>query len=225
MFNAFKREFRIFGKKPTYYLVSIAVLSALGFVLMLPKIPIFAAFPFLGLDFGDVPVAIAALVFGPIGAATVALVKNALHLLASDTMFVGELSNFLLSLAFGLIISLIYNIKRGNLTLIISFIVATGAVIGMAILTNKYIMVPIFFGAEADPTMVNYYVYTIIPAFNAIKFSVESVTSALILFAVLRVPLFKKMDKLALPEKKKAAAPPVPASDTADAGQGAGLQG
>ncbi|MGG0716655.1 ECF transporter S component [Robertmurraya massiliosenegalensis] len=84
-------------------LVSIGMLSSIGFVLMLLNFPL-PPFPkFLMVDFSDIPALIAALIFGPVAGVLVELFKNVLDyiLTSSDTGIpVGHFSNFVAGVLF-----------------------------------------------------------------------------------------------------------------------------
>lgn len=84
-------------------LVSIGMLSSIGFVLMLLNFPL-PPFPkFLMVDFSDIPALIAALIFGPAAGILVELFKNILDyiLTSSDTGIpIGHISNFVAGVLF-----------------------------------------------------------------------------------------------------------------------------
>lgn len=84
-------------------LVSIGMLSSIGFVLMLLNFPL-PPFPkFLMVDFSDIPALIAALIFGPVAGILVELFKNILDyvITSSETGIpVGHLSNFIAGILF-----------------------------------------------------------------------------------------------------------------------------
>ena len=95
-------------KLSTRELTATAMLIAVSWVLYVFsfKIPIVPSF--LSMDFSELPAVIAALSMGPLAGFFVCLVKNILHLLISHTMWVGELSNFILGVAFVVPAGLIY---------------------------------------------------------------------------------------------------------------------
>ncbi|TKC19756.1 ECF transporter S component [Robertmurraya kyonggiensis] len=84
-------------------LVSIGMLSSIGFVLMLLNFPL-PPFPkFLMVDFSDIPALIAALIFGPVAGILVELFKNILDyvITSSETGIpVGHISNFIAGILF-----------------------------------------------------------------------------------------------------------------------------
>ena len=84
----------------TRKLSAIAMLSAIGFVLMFLELSVPVMPPFIKLDFSELPAILASFAYGPAAGAGVCLIKNVLHLLVSNTSGVGELSNFLLGVLF-----------------------------------------------------------------------------------------------------------------------------
>lgn len=79
----------------------VALMSALGYVLMLLEFPLPFLIPsFVKFDFSEVPALIAAYMFGPVEGIVVCLVKNLLKaLFFSMSSGVGEICNFLLGCA------------------------------------------------------------------------------------------------------------------------------
>ena len=73
----------------TRMLVSIALCSAIAYVLMLIEIAIPIVPSFVKFDFSDLPALICAFTFGPLAGVFVELIKNLLHLLTTHTMGVG----------------------------------------------------------------------------------------------------------------------------------------
>ena len=109
----------------TKKLVMAALLGALAAILMVldfnvPFVPMFIKF-----DFSDFPVLIGGFVFGPLTGVLIAFLKIVLNLLfkPTTTMFVGEASNFLLSVCYMGVACLYYRKHRTK----------KGAVIGMVL--------------------------------------------------------------------------------------------
>ncbi|MEO2873773.1 ECF transporter S component, partial [Lacticaseibacillus paracasei] len=57
-------------------LVGIALLAAIGYVLMMFSFPIIPAFPFLKLDLSDLVVLLGGLLYGPAGGIGVAFIRS-----------------------------------------------------------------------------------------------------------------------------------------------------
>lgn len=135
----------------TRMLVSIAVCSAVSFILMLldfglPILPSFIKF-----DFSDLPALICAFTFGPMAGVFVELMKNVLHLFTTSTMGVGELSNFLLGCALVVPAGMIYKKKKTRKTALIGMLLGTLCFALISVLTNYLIMFPFYTAVMGIP--------------------------------------------------------------------------
>lgn len=133
-------------KLTTQTLCFIGLFGALSTVLMLFKIPLFFAPSFMKLDLAELPAIIGSFMFGPLAGVCIVLVKLALNLLinGSDSMYVGELSNLVLSSCYVLCASFIYQRhktrKRAAAALVIS--VLTTSLI--AVISNTFFIFPAY---------------------------------------------------------------------------------
>ncbi|MDR0855039.1 MAG: ECF transporter S component, partial [Christensenellaceae bacterium] len=131
------------------YITRVGVLSALAVILFLyGNFPIFPVFPFnvLKLDFASVPTLLAGFALGPMAGAITVVIKVGIKLLVdpTTTMYVGELADFISSLAFVLPAACLYKYKKS----------ISGAVIGLSIgvvlnalitsIANYALIVPIY---------------------------------------------------------------------------------
>ena len=89
-------------------LTGIAMLSAVAFALQFLEFPIPIMPAFIKLDFSDLPELLAAFAYGPLAGVAVAGIKNLIHLPLSSSMYVGELSNFLLGAVLSVAAGAIY---------------------------------------------------------------------------------------------------------------------
>ncbi len=155
-------------------MVGIAVLAAIGFVLMNFAIPIIPAFPFLTLDLSDLVILLAVLLYGVSGGVEVALIRTLLHFVitgASVVTLIGDTAAFLASVAFMLPLALLvkdnYNWRRA----------LTGIVFGTIALTlvmsllNYFVLMPMYVTALGFKLNVSLgaYVLTGVVPFNLIK--------------------------------------------------------
>ena len=128
----------------TRKLTSIAILSALAFVLMLmeflpPLVP-----EFMMLDFSEIPVLIGAFAFGPLSAVMIELIKNLLHLTVSKSAGVGELANFLIGSCFAGSAGLIYRYMKNRKGAIFAMAAGVLAMTVVASLLNYYVLLDIY---------------------------------------------------------------------------------
>lgn len=125
-------------------LTSIAVLSAVAFILAFFEFPVPLSPSFARMDISDFPALIGAFAFGPAAGVLIELIKNLLQLMSSATGGIGELANFLMGSSFVWTAGFIYKrhkTKRGALAAGIFGSLAMGIT---AILTNYFILLPLF---------------------------------------------------------------------------------
>lgn len=125
-------------------LTAIGMLSAISYVLMLLDFPIPLMPTFIKMDLSDLPALIGGLAFGPVAGMMIALIKNILHIPMSQTAWVGEISNFILSSIFVVTASIFYKRKKTKSMAIIGSIIGALAMAVGSIVTNYYIIYPIY---------------------------------------------------------------------------------
>ena len=106
------------------YITVTAMLSAVAFVLMYLEIAIPIMPSFIKFDFSDLPALLGSFALGPVCGVLICLIKNVLHLAFSNSMFVGELSNFILGAVFVAIAGNIYKHKKTKKSAVVSGLVA-----------------------------------------------------------------------------------------------------
>ncbi|MGN1234795.1 MAG: ECF transporter S component, partial [Christensenellaceae bacterium] len=165
---------------------------ALAFVVSLLEFPIFSAVPFLKLDFGNAFILLAAFIFGPVEGFVVCFVKELLRVLIySHTFGVGELANFLITSAFILIPSIVYQFKKGLPSVIVTLVIACFVQIVAALLTNRFINFPMYGAAAGFDGVAKFHdVFWLLVAFNAIK-SVSVSLICILLYKKLKYVLDK----------------------------------
>lgn len=152
----------------------VAMLSAAAFILqMIGSMMGLKVAGFLEIEFSDLPAIIGTMALGPTCGVTIELVKNLLKCMATTTGFVGELANFVVNASFVLVAGLIYNKNKTRKGAFISFVIATIAMSAFGILTNVFIMLPLYmpnadFGARMSLAL------TTITPFNLVKGAVLS---------------------------------------------------
>ena len=154
-----------------------AMLSAAAFILMFLEFPIpFLIPPFIKMDFSELPALLAAFAYGPLWGAAVCLIKNLIHLMATQSGGVGELANVLLGACFVLTAGIIYrkiHTKKGALA---------GSFIGALVMgavsfpVNYFVVYPIYTGFMP--------MEAIIGAYQAILPGVQSLWQCLLIFNV-----------------------------------------
>lgn len=127
----------------TRAMVTIGLLSALSYVLMLLESPPFIGF--LRLELSDIPAIIGAFQFGPLAGVVIELIKNLIKAItASKTMGVGELANFIISVAFVVPAAIIYRKFTHKNKSFIAFGVATISMTLVGFLMNYFVTIPLY---------------------------------------------------------------------------------
>ncbi len=174
MSNSLKKNNKFTIKK-----ISVSsIFGALGFVLMLLEFPLPFIIPsFIKFDFSELPAVIAAFAYGPQYGVLVCFIKNALHCFITSTMFVGELSNFILGSIFVSVAGIIYSFMHNRKGALIGSISGALAMAIISIVTNMYIVYPfyvnLFFGGNMN---------LIIDMYQLILPSADSLFKVLIIF-------------------------------------------
>ena len=81
-------------------MTAVAVAAAMGLILQLIAFPILPMFPFLKLDFSDIPVLINMFIFGPLTGIATAFIRSLLHLTMtgfSIDNLIGDFASFFAS--------------------------------------------------------------------------------------------------------------------------------
>lgn len=130
----------------TKKLVMAALLGALAAILMVLDFNVPLAPEFIKFDFSDFPVLIGGFVFGPLTGVLIAFLKIVLNLLfkPTTTMFVGEASNFLLSVCYMGVACLFYRKHRTKKGAVMGMALATVTTSLFAIASNILVMFPMY---------------------------------------------------------------------------------
>ena len=191
----------------TKNMVMIALFGAIAGVLMVFDFSIPIAPSFMKIDLGDLPGMLGAFMMGPIPGLLICLVKLLVKLVikGTSTAFVGELSNFVVFAAYMLPATLVYKYKKGKSGAILALLTGTIVVSLVAILSNFFVMFPLYSNLYGMPleaiigmgTAINANItdlftmmlFAVLP-FNLIKYGIVSVITFL-LYKRLKNVLFK----------------------------------
>ena len=157
-------------------LTGIAMLSAVAFALQFLEFPIPIMPAFIKLDFSDLPELLAAFAYGPLAGVAVAGIKNLIHLPLSSSMYVGELSNFLLGAVLSVAAGAIYKkhkTKRGALAAAVLSAVIMGLI---SVPVNYWIIYPLYYNVLGFPQAA------VLDMYRAILPATKSILQALFIF-------------------------------------------
>ena len=190
-------EHHISSKMGVKFIVRVGVFGAISAVLYIFikfPIPIFPSFLEIHID--EIPIFIAGFAYGPWAAVFVTLVKTIIKLPLTSTMCVGELCDFLYTLAFVVPASIIYKRHRSIKGALVGLAVGVVFQLIAAVLGNIYIILPFYMKVmefpkeailamcqKANPMITNlewaYGLFAVLP-FNLIKIAIVVVLTFLI---------------------------------------------
>ena len=156
------------------YMTVTAMLSAVAYILMFLDFSVPFMPSFIKMDLSELPALIGSFAFGPVCGVIICLVKNVLHLLITSTGGVGELSNFILGVAFVLPAGLIYKYKRNRKAALIGSILGAVFMGAFSVISNNFLVYPVYYNFMAKDA--------ILAAYQAILPSVDSILECLICF-------------------------------------------
>lgn len=160
-------------------LTTIAIMSAIGVILQFVEVSIPIMPPFIKLDFSDLPELIVAFAYGPLSGVAVCFIRNVIHIAATSSMAVGELSNFILGCFFCVPAGLIYKRNKSKKTAAIGALVGALCMAVICFPLNYFVIYPIYAQIMAGGDMG-----AIVSAYTAILPSVTSLPKALLIFNV-----------------------------------------
>ena len=152
-----------------------AMLAAISVVLMYLQISVPFMPAFIQFDFSDLPALIGSFAFGPLTGVLIVLLKNVIHLLVSQTAWIGELSNFILGTLFILPAGLIYHFRKTKSAAVLGATIGSAVMAVGGVFSNYFLIYPLFY-KFAMPKEV------ILGMYQAILPSVDGMMEALLIF-------------------------------------------
>lgn len=131
----------------TKNMTTMAMLAALAFLVMLVgRIPMVAAAPFLKYDPKDVIIIIGGFIFGPFAAFMISLVVSIIEMLTvSETGPIGAIMNLLSTCSFACLASVIYKKKHSIKGAVIGLVSGIALMVAVMLAWN-YLLTPIYMG-------------------------------------------------------------------------------
>lgn len=151
----------------TQRIVKTAILSVIGYLLMLVEIPV-PFFPdFLRIDASDIPAILGGFAIGPAAGVAVELVKNLIKFATgSYSGGIGELANFIIGTAWVLPASLLYRRSKTKKTALIGMSLGVVSMVVFGALINYFVLIPLYLPPSIDVMAL---VLTAIIPFNLFK--------------------------------------------------------
>jgi len=150
------------------------MLSAVAYILMFLDFSVPFMPAFIKMDLSELPALIGSFAMGPLCGVVVCLIKNVLHLFITTTGGVGELSNFILGVAFVLPAGLIYKHKKNRKSALIGSLVGAAFMGIFSIVSNYFLVYPVYYNFMPEEV--------ILAAYQAILPSVKNILQCLICF-------------------------------------------
>lgn len=171
-------------KFQTKKFVGIAMLAALGYVLMMVSFPIPFLPPYMKVDFSDIPALLGMFLYGPWAGVGIALIRNLLHFITSGDatgLPIGEFANFVSCLAYALPIYWLMKRSTSMKRMVVAGILGTLSLSVVMSVLNWFVLTPLYanlLGMSFGPiqTVV---LFGVLP-FNLIKGVLMSVVFAVV---------------------------------------------
>lgn len=162
------------GVSSIRYMTVTAMLSAVAFILMFIEFSVPFMPPFIKMDLSELPALIGSFAMGPLCGVLICLIKNLLHLLISTTGGVGELSNFILGVAFVLPAGMIYRHKKGRGSALLGSLLGAVIMGAFSIVSNYFLVYPFYYNFMSEEMVLD--------AYQKILPSMENILQCLICF-------------------------------------------
>lgn len=198
-------------------IVITATLTAIGYGLSWLEFPLFPAAPFLKLDFSTFTTLFGGYMFGFPAAIVIEGLKQLLIWgTKSSTGGVGEIANFIMTVAFVAVPTILYRYKKGKGRVVEGLAIGCVCQIAASMVCNRYITFPLFARDAAKEMFTGLWGYVL--AFNAIK----SVSVSVLVFFLYKRLSFVLKRYVLTPYKREesalAATDCEPAEEIADGG-------
>lgn len=136
----------------------ISILSSLSVILFfIGGVPLFLTFPYLKVDFSDIPALVGAMLLSPSAGIMIEFLKNLIHLLQTHTMGIGELISFAVGstviLSFCIPYRLLIKKQKIKVAIFISYIICIAITLFVAIIVNG-MLYPLFLSAVLSQKLV-----------------------------------------------------------------------
>ena len=149
------------------YMSVTEMLSAVAFILMFLDFSVPFMPAFIKMDLSELPALIGAFSMGPVCGILICLIKNVLHLFITTTGGVGELSNFLLGVAFVLPAGLIYRHKKSRRSALIGSLFGAVIMGVFSVVSNYFLVYPVYYNFMPEEAVLGAY-QVIVPSMKSI---------------------------------------------------------
>lgn len=162
--------------KKNRLIAGCGMLTAAAVILQFIEVSIPIMPSFIKLDFSDLPALLGAFAYGPVAGIIIELLKNLIHAPFGSSMWIGELSNFLLGAAFAGTAGLIYNKKKNKLGAFLGGLVGALVMAAVCVPINFWLVYPLYYSVLGFPEEA------VLGMYQLILPSVKSIFEALLIF-------------------------------------------
>lgn len=159
-------------------ITTTGILTAIAYLLMILEFPVPLVPSFIKMDFSELPALLASFALGPWYGALVCLLKNLLHMPFSSSLYIGELSNFLLGCCFVVPAGYLYHRKKDKKHALIGSLVGAVVMAAVSLGCNYYLIYPLY------GKFMNFTTEVILSMYQALLPSVQTLPEALLIFNV-----------------------------------------
>ncbi|GGH88220.1 riboflavin transporter FmnP [Pullulanibacillus pueri] len=124
--------------------VTIALLSAIAFLIMYIAFPLPLMPTFLTIDLSDIPAIIGAILFGPVAGIIIEALKNLLHYATTGGIPIGELANFVAGSVLIITGTFIYRRRETMRSLLIGLCLGTLIMAVLMSIANYFVIYPAY---------------------------------------------------------------------------------
>ena len=139
-----KADSRVQRKIMIRRIAACAILTALAVLLMYLEVPLPFMPVFLKFDFSEIPVLIGSFALGPVWGIVIELMKNLIHLPVTQTMGIGELSNFITGVIYVGSAGILYRFFLTKKGAAISMLISTLILAAVSIPVNAFLTLPLY---------------------------------------------------------------------------------
>ena len=162
--------------KKNRLIAGCGMLTAAAAILQYIEISIPIIPSFIKLDFSDLPALLGAFAYGPVAGILIELLKNIIHMPASGSQFIGELSNFVLGAAFAGTAGFIYKKKKTKLGAFVGGLVGSLVMAAVCVPFNYLVVYPLYYSVLGFPEEA------VLGMYQAILPTIKSIFEALLVF-------------------------------------------
>lgn len=159
-------------------ITTTGILTAIAYVLMILEFPIPIMPSFIKMDFSELPALLASFALGPWYGALVCLLKNLLHMPFSSSLYIGELSNFILGCCFVVPAGYIYKHKKDKKHALTGSLIGAVIMAAVSLVSNYFIVYPLY------GKFMNFTTEIILSMYQALLPSIQTLPEALLIFNV-----------------------------------------